>query len=154
MDWFKRFKCASVLVSSPSSASCLCLDSAAAECSGVVQVWAVGSGLLPCPPVTAPRHGHGAPNSGAESSGAGQIPPGANGRPPLWACAALPPDSLLSPVSWRTLWGSVSKLLYCMSAAQNRWSTRMKKEAMLEETGSGKEAKETINLLQSVLEPG
>lgn len=30
----------------------------------------------------------------------------------------------------------------------------MKKEAMLEETGSGKEAKETINLLQSVLEPG
>lgn len=133
----------------PSSALCLCQGTTAAERSDVVQVWAVGSGLLSCPPVTAPRRGHGAPGSGAGRSEASRVP---SGCPFLQACAALPSDPLPPPVSCAHCEALRPK--YCMSTALNQWATQMKRKAVWEGAGTGKEAKETINLLQSTLEPG
>lgn len=130
--------------SSSPSAFCFCAGSTAAERSDVVQVWAVGCGLLPRPPVTAPQHGRGAPDSGAGRSEASQVPPGPNGCPPLWACAALPPDPLPPPVSWG----------HCEALCPNYYRLLHRKKAVWGGTGTGKEAKETINLLQSILDPG
>lgn len=76
-----------------------CPDTAAAECSDIVQVWAVGSGLLSCPPVAAPRRGYGVPHSGTGRSEASQVPPRPSGCPPLWVCPALLPDPLPPSVS-------------------------------------------------------
>lgn len=119
--WFRSLTCGSLLLLFPFSA--FCVDTTAAECSDVVQVWAVGSGLLPCPPVAAPQRGHGAPNSDAGRSEASQVPPGPNGCPPLRAWAAMPPDPLPPPVSW----GHCEALCpnHCMSPALNLWTTQI-----------------------------
>jgi len=136
------------------SISCFlfCLDTAAAESPETVQVWAVSSGLLPCPPVAAPQCGHGALHSGDGRSWASLVPPRPNGCPPLWACAALPPDLFPPPVSWAH--HEAPSPNYSISAAQNWWTVHIKKKVAWEKTGTGKEAKEIINLLQSILDPG
>lgn len=69
--------------------------------------------------------------------------------PPSLCCLALRPTPSTSELC--TLWGSVSETLYvyCTESADH-----MKRKAVWEGAGTGKEAKETINLLQSTLEPG
>lgn len=86
----------------------LCADKAAAECSNCVQVWAVASGLLPCPPVAAPWCGW-----RDLCSSASQVPPTTSRRPPLWGGAALPPDPLCESLSCaQALPGSQQTRLY------------------------------------------